>query len=208
MSDFLMIDETLIPEGSNNDFSPLEEGSYSATCVGMISGTGTKHKSTMPESKVRFVFAIDEEDKIHFVRTNWMKVTLWDGEPTPSALWNILRAWTKQKSVDELIKKMGKFDLKFFLGKPINLVLKVTADDKYNVISDYTAPKKGQATISACELPEFYIKADKLVTADIKYVLMDGATIKVSEKDEKATPTAPAPAPAEVDDDDEADLPF
>ena len=185
-TDFLTIDESAIPEGGNN-FGPLDEGSYNATCVAMLSGTGTKYKSDEPEKKIRFVFAIEEEDEqgaiqTHFVRSNWMRISLWDGEPNPSALWNLLRAWTKQKSADELIQKMGKFDIKFFIGKPINLVLKHNKDGKHNVISDYITPKKGQVVIGSCEIPEFHVSADKQVQSDIKFIMMDGCTIKPSKK--------------------------
>lgn len=225
-TDFLTIDESTIPEGGDSSkFGPLEEGSYSATCVAMVKGLGTKYQKVdtepkIPEQKVRFVFAINEPNEegamqTHFVRTNWMKISLCDGGPNPSALWNILRAWTKQKSAEELFAKMGKFDLKFFIGKPINLVLKVTKDEKYNTISDYTAPKKGQSTVEPVEIPAFSVSADKWVTDDIGYILMDGCTIKPKKEDtiikgskDDGETAAPPAGTAGSGDGSEDDLPF
>ena len=114
MSDFLTIDETLIPEAGEGNREPLAEGAYQATCVAMVTGQGTKYQSTEMEQKVRMIFAVEEEGKTHFLRTNWMKLSLHDGQPQPSALWLLLSAWTNQKSAKALIEKMGKFDIKYF----------------------------------------------------------------------------------------------
>lgn len=176
MSDFLTIDETLIPEAGEGNREPLAEGAYQATCVAMVTGQGTKYQSTEMEQKVRMVFAVEEEGKTHFLRTNWMKLSLHDGQPQPSALWLILSAWTNQKSAKALIEKMGKFDLKFFLGKPIQLGVKI--NEKYNNIDNFYAPKKGQATITVEEIPEFLVSGDKKVTDNIKFIIIEGAKIK------------------------------
>ena len=192
MSDFLMIDENAIPQGGDNSkFGPLEEGAYNATCVAMVSGLGTKYQSEEKEQKVRFVFAIDNDGETKFIKTNWMKISLWDGEPNPSALWTILSAWTNQKTAENLIAKMGRFDLYFFLGKPITLGLKISKDEKWNIISDYYAPKKGAATIESPEIPHFCITGDKRVATGITYVIMEGATIKAPKsKDGDAVGTS------------------
>jgi hypothetical protein len=199
MSEFLTIDENSIPEGGDN-FGPLPEGPYEATCVAMVKGIGTKYQSDETEHKVRLVFAIQGEDRVEYIRSNWMKVSLWDGEPNPSTLWTLLSAWTNQKTAEKLIEKMGKFDLKFFLGKPITLGIKIRKDGKWNVISDYYAPKKGQAVIGNAEIPAFCVAGDKHVTDGIAYVLAEGATVKEAKqkKDEAPTKTskkAPAKEP-------------
>lgn len=186
MSEFLTIDENSIPEGGDN-FGPLPEGPYEATCVAMVKGIGTKYQSDETEHKVRLVFAIQGEDRVEYIRSNWMKVSLWDGEPNPSTLWTLLSAWTNQKTAEKLIEKMGKFDLKFFLGKPITLGIKIRKDGKWNVISDYYAPKKGAAVITAPEIPEFCLKGDKRVSESIGYITMEGATVKAAKKAEKAS---------------------
>lgn len=218
MSDFLTIDENSIPEGGDN-FGPLTEGPYEATCVAMVKGIGTKFQSDETEQKVRFVFAVQGEERIEYLRTNWMKISLWDGEPNPSALWVILSAWTNQKTAEKLIEKMGKFDLKFFIGKPITLGVKLSKDEKWNVISDYYAPKKGAAVITAPEIPEFFLKGDKRVSESIGYITMEGATVKAAKKAEKASepevkgggkkaPAATATQPVDTEACNSDELPF
>ena len=181
---FLTIDSSLIPEGGENR-EPLAEGAYNATCIGIVSGNGTKYQKTETEPKVRMIFAVKEDEEIHFLRTNWMKMSLHDGQPQPSTLWLMLSAWTNQKTAKALCEKMGKFDIKYFLGKPIQVGVKI--NDKYNNISGFFAPKKGQATIDVEEIPEFLISGDKRVP-EVKYVIVDGAKIKPKKVKENTTP--------------------
>ena len=208
MSDFVTIDETTIPEGNGN-FGPLPEGPYEATCVAMVKGMGTKYQSEEKEQKVRLVFAVQGEDRVEYLRTNWLKISLWDGEPNPSALWTILSAWTNQKTAEALIKKMGKFDLKYFLGKPITLGIKISKDEKWNVISDFYAPKKGQAVIGNAEIRAFCVAGDKRVAEGIEFVLAEGATVKEAKQKKNeaptSTPTVKEVAPPASKEDD---LPF
>lgn len=210
--DFITINASSVPEGGDDSkFEPLPEGPYSATCVAMVTGMGAKYRKSEdepiePEQKVRFVFAIEEDGDVKYVRTNWMKISLWDKEPNPSALWVIVSAWTNQKSIEKLLEKRPSFDLKMFIGKPIVLGLKLSKDEKWNIISDYYAPKKGAPTLEKPEIPEFCIKGDKRVKDGIRYITMDGATIK-PKKDTKVA--EPAQKAEEVAEEVESDsLPF
>lgn len=204
MSDFLTIDETLIPTGGEGKREPLAEGAYNATCVAMVTGIGENFAKTAKEPKVKFVFAIEEDGNTYFLRTEFMRVSLYDGQ-NPSTMWKILSAWTGQKTAKDLIAKMGKFDMKFFLGKPIQIGVKINGT--HNEISTFFAPKKGQSVLTVEEIPEFFVSGDKFTNENIKFITIEGAKIK-PKKVKEGDVTVPNKPTVDTEAANTDDLPF
>lgn len=174
-NDFLTLGNSDINTSTGeSNFTPLEEGLYNAVCIGLTVKEMQNFDKTGIEDKIEFVFQIVEGEQTHYVRSKPCKKSLHE----KAGLWKILASWTKQKDAETLISKMGtdgKFNIRYFLGKPIQLTIKLkeVGDKTYPYISDYMAPKKGQATdVKVDAIPAYIVKDVKMKE------LVDGITIK------------------------------
>lgn len=187
---------------TGEQFETLEEGLYNAVCVGITVKEMQNFDKTGMEDKIEFVFQIVNGATTYYVRSAPCKKSLHEN----AGLWKILASWTKQKDAQTLIDKMGtggKFELSYFIGKPIQLMVKQkkVGDKTYPFISDYVAPKKGQlADIKFDTMPPFIVK-------NVKFKMFaDGMTVKgddCSEQAQEQTPEVAPPASEEA-----SDLPF
>lgn len=205
---FLTISTDDINAGADS-FKPLDEGSYEAVCIGITVNEMQNFDKTAKEDKIIFVYQIRVDGINYYLKSAPNKKSLHE----KSGLWKILSSWTKQPDASTLISKMGtggKFVLKYFLGKPIQLTVKtkLVGTKTYNFISDYMSPKKGQSTTIAPDAIPAYIVA-KVKSQDF----VAGITIKEEKAKVVVAPTPTtsakkAPAKAEVEEDEDKELPF
>lgn len=174
-TDFLTLDNTDINTSTGEStFVPLEEGLYNAVCVGIVVKEMQNFDKTAIEDKIEFVFQITENDQNYYVRSKPCKKSMHE----KAGLWKILASWTKQKDAKTLIEKMGtdgQFNIRYFMGKPIQLAIKQreVGDKTYPYISDYMSPKKGQSVeVKADAVPAYIVKDVKIQE------FVDGITIK------------------------------
>ena len=186
-NDFLTIGNNDI-HTSTGEFTALEEGLYPAVCIGITVKEMQNFDKTGLEDKIQFLFQIVDNGQTHYVRSKPLKKSLHE----KSGLWKLLASWTKQKDAETLISKMGndgKFDIRYFIGKPIQLTIKQKEYNgkEYPEISDYMAPKKGQSTEVKVEAIPAYI------TKDCKSQdLVAGFSVKALETKALTEPSADA----------------
>lgn len=207
-TDFLTLGTNDIntPSNDGTKYEPLEEGLYNAVCVGIVVKEMQNFDKTGVEDKIQFLFQIVSDDKTHYVRSRPLKKSLHE----KAGLWKLLADWTRQKDAETLISKMGtggKFDIRYFIGKPIQLTIKQKEYNgkEYPEVAGYMSPKKGQSTDVIVEgIPAYLVK-------DVKSQnLLTGFTIKEAKKDQSTTEKAPQPVaekapPASKED---GDFPF
>lgn len=209
MSEFLTIGLEDINNSTGVEFKPLEDGSYNAVCVGIVVTEMMNFDKTAKEDKIIFVYQVQEDGVNYYLKSAPNKKSLHE----KSGLWKILGSWTKQKDATTLISKMGtngKFDIKYFIGKPIQLTVKTkdVGEKTYNYISDYMAPKKGQSVVVAPDAIPAYITKDSksadLITGITVKVFEDKKMVKITDN-VKAQPVKEEPT---VEDTQINDLPF
>lgn len=208
MSKFLTLTESDIPL-TGEGFAPLEDDVYQAACAGIIVKEMQNYDKTGLEQKIIMVFQIPTDDgKFRYLQSRPMKKSLHE----KSGFWKLLSKWTKQKDPKTLIEKMGtdgKFDIEFFIGKPIQLdvVSEVVGDKTYNRIDAYLSPKKGAAGVVAdITVPAFMIKDA------VEYKWADGIAVQATKADDTvATPPVDLSnfaVDTNADNSSEDDLPF
>lgn len=203
-NEFLTITNDDLPTSNGEGFKALEDGLYEAACAGIVVKEMQNFDKTGVEDKIIFLFQIKTEDGFRYLQSQPMKKSIHE----KATLWKLLAKWTKQKDAKTLIEKMGtdgKFDIKFFIGKPIQLTVESeeVGEKTYNRISGYMAPKKGaEGVIADAGVPEFVKNKAKSVT------LADGLSIKVKEEVvEAASEPKKTSKKAPAKDDGETSLP-
>ena len=165
----------------------LEDGLYPAVCIGITVKEMANFDKTGVEDKIQFLFQIVNGQNF-YVRSRPLKKSLNE----KAGLWKVLQSWTKQKDAKTLIEKMGtggQFDIRYFIGKPIQLTIKNKAvgDKEYPEIGDYMAPKKDQARDFIAEaIPAHLVRDVKQ-----KY-LIEGMSVKVVSPSAGVAPSDPA----------------
>lgn len=170
-------------------FGPLEDGMYPANCVAIVIREMKKFNSDELQDKAIFIFQVSEGDRSRYVKSKPFTLSLHE----KSALWKTLSAWTKQKTPEALVEKLGQdgsFKVDSLIGKPVSLVLGTYEfnGNEYNEINAYMAPKPDQQSsfpIKSETLPEF-------ITRDAKMTLLangmseqgDGTDIVIPTFDE------------------------
>lgn len=198
-TDTLIIDNDDLDKG--HDGLKLEDGLFPAVCIGITVREMLNFAKTGMEDKIQFLFQIVNGEQTFYVRSAPCKKSL----NVKTGLWKLLHSWTRQKDAETLIEKMGtggQFDIRYFIGKPIQLMIKnkMVGAKEYPEISDYMAPKKDQPRDFIAEAIPAYLARD----AKQKY-LIEGMSVKVvSPAVASAAPVDPANPMADIID----DLPF
>lgn len=195
--DILIIDNDDLDKGAES--AGLEDGLYPAVCIGITVREMSNFDKTGIEDKIQFLYQIVNNGQNHYVRSRPLKKSLHE----KSGLWKLLQSWTRQKDAVTLIEKMGtggQFDIRYFIGKPIQLTIKnkSVGEREYPEISDYMAPRKDQPREHVVDaIPAYLANGVKQ-----KY-LIEGMSVKV------VSPSAGANAGSvQTGEDPDSSLPF
>lgn len=196
-----------IQEPKGEGFKPLEDSLYEASCAGIIVKEMQNFDKTAMEDKIIFLFQIPTDNgKFRYLLSQPMKKSLHE----KATLWKLLSKWTKQPDAKTLIEKMGtggKFDIKYFIGKPIQLTIgsEAVGDKTYNRIEAFMAPKKGAAgVIDDDSVPTFILDKAKATHLAPGLKIREKKAQEAPVKPEKKVDTEQAPPASEED----GDFPF
>lgn len=139
------------------DFKLLEDGAYDAVCVGVTSRNFKKYQSEDLEAKFQFIFQIEEDGELHYLRTLPMRNVINDR----SNLFTFLNAWTGVT----LEKLSEALDLSKLVGYKAQIVVGTSEREgkKYNDIKNVLKAKKSSSVkfVPDTEAPA-YLKANLL----------------------------------------------
>ena len=166
-----------LPSNDNNNHDSskflLDEGMYSAVCVGITLKEMQNFDKTGVEDKLQYIYQITEGEKVYWLRTKPMKPSFHE----KSALYKFLASWTK-RTTPAAVHELCAGNPANLVGKPIQLIIESSDYNgkTYNNIKDCMAPKANQSTeYTKVDFPEFLVDGTK------QSHFLDGLKVKSPE---------------------------